>query len=1104
MKNQKTTHWMGLALTLGALAQCVAMAQTNTLPATYVYPLSAANLSKPGFIWNVSQVAAANPGSLPWAESELEGGEGPNLADPSQVYSSASGSATVPGNPDLPITFSIPGSINFSIANPDCGHNRQDLPCEDGMVGTPGSPPDAGNGTDNIVGEALTYLALPKGLVTMGVRSDDGFQLQMGAAVPGDRYSTNAIVVESYPGTRSAGDNIVTFNVAQAGLYAARLLYYDAGGDASVEWYTFPPAGTTNASLGGLNTGTNAVLVNDVADGGIAAYQAITSAPLSSYLSSLSPAPGASGLPIYPSFAATLVNGSVPVTGVTLSIDGTAVPATVTTTGQGANISYTVTNLLANIPTHTLVVSWNDNGTIRSVSSSFSTESYVLLDPSTVVTPDTTKPGFRFNIFANSSDSLISTQLGVQGGESDFLDNADLGLNGLDPDGLGGVLPNEVNLASANVAVGPAPALGGPNAPAEFIITNTIDMTGNNMPGFPPQDGSDPSHSELLTYVHLPAGLTTFTLNLDGYYRAYMGSWDYVKESQVGHLNTAVTASDSGSTSFSVFVTQAGYYPLRIATLNLDGTPQFSLYTTDSGGKNVLVNDIANGGFPAYYALATPTKPYVRYTSPRPVMFQMERPSDHILLRIQDADTKVSDSTVAFNLDGRNVNVTKNRVGDVLELTWTTTNLQTPTEIHTGSLTFQDTGGSTITDTWQFMNLKAIWIPTAAPGTFQPTGAAVLEDFSEYADPSTPTNDGPTGPFWYKSPQPENPLVDIAPIWSNTPAGPTGWYVWNFDAPGNPGYNTSDANSFAYANFICEDLGQFPEGDTGNIAPGEEINGVPLTQLIAPGQNVFIAESDNRSGSSPGQTQFGISKRFDLSNVANPVLVWANIKKQNQDDFAGLEYSPDGGVTWAPIFYSFDGHAQGSDAPDLQVAANGVVDVNNTLFHDTNPGEVPTWPDATGDVNNTFASGLAAPISQNIGIFFAPRINDDKFEGKRIEAVRLPLAAHQSDVRLRICQIGTCSWYYGVGDLAFYDIAPAPGVIVPTGLPSVSVTTPVLSISTGTGKVTITWTGSGTLQSATALTGKPGDWSNVTPAPSGNTYTANIGAGDLFFRVVSQ
>ena len=283
------------------------------------------------------------------------------------------------------------------------------------------------------------------------------------------------------------------------------------------------------------------------------------------------------------------------------------------------------------------------------------------------------------------------------------------------------------------------------------------------------------------------------------------------------------------------------------------------------------------------------------------------------------------------------------------------------------------------------------------------------------------------------------------------------------------------------------------------------INGTLLAALIFnPGQNILMAESDNRSGSNPGQTQFAMSKQFDLSGVTNPVLAFAALKKQNQDDLGLVEYSVDGGATWAPVIYYLDGHNQTDTSlgEDLQVNTDNTINVINTLFHDTNPGEIPAWSDSTGDQNNTYGAGLAAPITAALSPFFAPRINDDNYSGMRVEVVRLPLAAHKSNVRLRLCQLGTCSWYFGIANIAIYDVPPSPGSVVPTGIPAVVVGGGggTLSITHSGASVTVTWTGSGTLQSASALTGT---WSAVTPAPTGNTYTAPIGSGDLFFRLLN-
>jgi hypothetical protein len=58
-----------------------------------------------------------------------------------------------------------------------------------------------------------------------------------------------------------------------------------------------------------------------------------------------------------------------------------------------------------------------------------------------------------------------------------------------------------------------------------------------------------------------------------------------------------------------------------------------------------------------------------------------------------------------------------------------------------------------------------------------------------------------------------------------------------------------------------------------------------------------------------------------------------------------------------------------------------------------------------------------------------------------------------------------------------------------------------LSVASSNGSITITWTGSGTLQQATALTGNASDWTDVTPAPTGTTYTVTNPTGNRFFRI---
>src|SRR6478672_12773724 len=101
-----------VALLLSALSCSLLQAQSaapaTTIPDTYALPSSAADTSKPGFIFNISHVAQSTaPNLLANAEKQLAGGFGDNLADPGAV-GVASGPAQPASPSTAPISFVIP------------------------------------------------------------------------------------------------------------------------------------------------------------------------------------------------------------------------------------------------------------------------------------------------------------------------------------------------------------------------------------------------------------------------------------------------------------------------------------------------------------------------------------------------------------------------------------------------------------------------------------------------------------------------------------------------------------------------------------------------------------------------------------------------------------------------------------------------------------------------------------------------------------------------------------------------------------------------------------------------------------------------------------
>ena len=98
--------------------------------------LPSADTTKPGFIFNISQVAQdTHPNLLANAEKQLAGLFGDNLADPAAV-GVASGPAQAPNPSTAPIRFEIPTVINM---NKNGGEARGDFHPNQQMPGLPGT-----------------------------------------------------------------------------------------------------------------------------------------------------------------------------------------------------------------------------------------------------------------------------------------------------------------------------------------------------------------------------------------------------------------------------------------------------------------------------------------------------------------------------------------------------------------------------------------------------------------------------------------------------------------------------------------------------------------------------------------------------------------------------------------------------------------------------------------------------------------------------------------------------------------------------------------------------------------------------------------------------
>ena len=174
-----------------------------------------------GFTVRVVQAPAGTPGftnNINEAEAQLA----PN--------------STIPKYYDL---TTVQQRINFSQDGPGSANGQ--FP-DDALV--PGLVP--ANGSDEIAMEILTYLELTQGSYRFGVTSDDGYKIMAGST-PGDMGAPILAVHAS--GT--ANDETFDFVVPATGFYPFRMVWFEHGGGAHVEWYS-------------VNTTTGArTLIND-------------------------------------------------------------------------------------------------------------------------------------------------------------------------------------------------------------------------------------------------------------------------------------------------------------------------------------------------------------------------------------------------------------------------------------------------------------------------------------------------------------------------------------------------------------------------------------------------------------------------------------------------------------------------------------------------------------------------------------------------------------------------------------------------------------------------------------------------------------------------
>jgi hypothetical protein len=408
----------------------------------------------------------------------------------------------------------------------------------------------------------------------------------------------------------------------------------------------------------------------------------------------------------------------------------------------------------------------------------------------------------------------------------------------------------------------------------------------------------------------------------------------------------------------------------------------------------------------------------------------MENTSRGVSVVLVDGSVPINDSSITLKLDGQAASVTKTRQGNTVTVdTGVLPGLHLAGEAHTAEITYADTGAHTNTQSWGFFNLENLILP-ASPVTG--------ENFDAYPESSSPET-----------------------------TVPPGWVASNFTYVQTPGWDLTDITSDAFLNWVMittstvNDL----EPEVLQNNPTQTINGQPVTDWMS--GNLLFAASDGRADADPdgnvvGQIQFAVSSPFNLSTVTNPVITFSSGVRisGNQTECMAMEYSVDKGTNWLPIIYM-------QNSATLKYSLDGTYDAVAT-FNTLDTNHIPLWPTpGVGPDGGKFAGGILAPVSQALAPFIAER--NDTITARRVEAVRLPQASKQSDVRIRVSHVGACGWEWGIDNIAFYDLPTS-------ATPNV------------------------TVLSAVTLGGPYTPDASATPVGS-NAFSVPIGDGPRFFRL---
>jgi hypothetical protein len=739
------------------------------VPDSYLVPLSAIDTNQPGFLVRSHQSYQHAGSSARYAEEQLLGLHGVNLADQSQ--------ATHGG------LFSWAGALDFMTPNGAAAAQGMLQGNNDfsnfGIGAVTGSGNNGTTAEPDFAVEFFTYVYFPtNGLYTIVLAGDDAHQLRF-SRNPMDKFGQiaegldfNLMLTTATP--PAVGGDEATFYISQAGCLPIRILQLNAASDGALEAYSINPDGTFSA-------------LNDVNDpNALLCYQ--VSSVYGPYVKSANPVWDAQNVTFYQPIALQLGDGTGnrainTNTIVLTSTTSTSASLQVTQLLSIANAGPGVTAVAQQQGVYPQWTNWNRAGTITSVLSfsdlngtnytytwtfnvlntaaNFATNAVPIpatlrVDSSLV---DLARPGWRIKSWQSAQEPpnvpawTLEQLEGLHG--PNLADQSAT-------NGPGFFVWN--NLLDFRIGTGTSP---GSSSPGEWGYDLGYDATpgggygqfgigalastggnGNTLAPtfrFTGDNRMEAAALDIGAWLVFPAaGTYIMQVNSDdGFIAGFPQGSPFGGLGLVGTYANATlfsggrgvagtpTGADTGGTLVSINIPQAGAYPFRLVYYNggTAGGLELSVYQAlpDGSIAKVPVNDSAQAySIKAYQTLTSgeAAAPYLKFMNPVSGALDI-LPWQPVVADLADgAGTKtVVPTSIQLKVDGVVAAITKTNPAPGITRIIEQVGMARSATAHTNVLTYTDNSGASYTNTWAFtvLNNLPFGIPTLPLASMRPT-----------------------------------------------------------------------------------------------------------------------------------------------------------------------------------------------------------------------------------------------------------------------------------------------------------------------------------------------------------------------------------------------